>query len=240
MATLDIKDGIFEQDIALNKADLTITLPTTGKYVSKNIKLNVSAQSGSATTPATTINSVPTITINGTGLITATNNTTSNITPVVSPGWVSSGTAGTVTIGGSNTNQLPTAAASVTGTNVVTPTATVSGTNIIYTNQNTGVAITAIGGGSASVTATAATSTAGYAPVSATLGSATLSAESITTTDTKYITGINIPIPESGITEFTVGLPDGMGGYFPLIFTVDSEGNSSVVEGIEEANGVSF
>lgn len=61
---------------------------------------------GSATTPATTITSNPGMSgaISGSSyVVTATNSKTQNVTPTVSAGWVASGTAGTVTVGGSNT-----------------------------------------------------------------------------------------------------------------------------------------
>ena len=64
--------------------------------------------SGSATTPATTITSAPTISVDANGLITASNSKTQNVTPTVSAGYVSSGTAGTITVSGSNTRQLVT------------------------------------------------------------------------------------------------------------------------------------
>ncbi len=73
--------------------------------------------SGSATTPATTITANPTISISGTGLITATTSASQSVTPTVSVGYVSSGTAGTVTVSGSNTSQLSTQAAAT-----ITPT----------------------------------------------------------------------------------------------------------------------
>lgn len=67
---------------------------------------------GSATTPATTITSSPSISVNSSsGLITSTVSSTQNITPVVVAGYVASGTSGTVTVSGSNTNQLSTKSA---------------------------------------------------------------------------------------------------------------------------------
>lgn len=72
---------------------------------------------GSATTPATTITSNPSISVSSSGLITATNSKTQSVTPTVSAGYVSSGTAGTITVGGSNTSQL-----SVQAAQTITPT----------------------------------------------------------------------------------------------------------------------
>ena len=64
------------------------------------------APSGSAKTPATTITANPTISVNSSGLITATVSKTQSVTPTVSTGWVSSGTAGNITVTGSGTEQM--------------------------------------------------------------------------------------------------------------------------------------
>ena len=72
---------------------------------------------GSASTPATSITATPSISVNSSGLITATASATKSVTPSVSEGYVSSGTAGTITVSGSNTSQLST----VSGT-TITPT----------------------------------------------------------------------------------------------------------------------
>jgi len=78
-----------------------------------------SVKSGAVSTPATTITSNPTISINtSTGLITATNSKTQSVTPTVSTaGWISSGTAGTITVSGSGISQL-----SVQAATTITPT----------------------------------------------------------------------------------------------------------------------
>ena len=73
--------------------------------------------SGSATTPATTVTANPSISVNSSGLITATASASQSVTPTVSAGYVSAGTAGTITVSGSNTQQLTTQAAKT-----VTPT----------------------------------------------------------------------------------------------------------------------
>lgn len=66
---------------------------------------------GSATTPATTITANPTISVSSGGLITASVSGSKSVTPSVSVGYVSSGTAGTVTVNGSATQQLTAQAA---------------------------------------------------------------------------------------------------------------------------------
>ena len=67
---------------------------------------SASVASGSATTPATTIIANPTISVSASGLITASVSKTQGVTPTVSAGYVASGTSGTITVNGSNTNQL--------------------------------------------------------------------------------------------------------------------------------------
>lgn len=75
---------------------------------------------GSATTPATSITANPTISVNSsTGVITASASASQSITPTVVAGYVSSGTAGTVSVSGSATEQL-----SVQAAQTITPTTT--------------------------------------------------------------------------------------------------------------------
>lgn len=62
--------------------------------------------SGTATTPETTITANPTISVSASGLITASVSKTQDVTPSVSAGYVASGTSGTITVNGSNTQQL--------------------------------------------------------------------------------------------------------------------------------------
>lgn len=75
-----------------------------------NVTVNA-MPSGSATTPATTITANPSISVSSGGLITASVSASKSVTPTVSAGYVSSGTAGTVSVSGSNTSQLTTQAA---------------------------------------------------------------------------------------------------------------------------------
>ena len=89
----------------LTASGATVTVPA-GYYASQATK---SVASGSASTPATSITANPSISVNSTtGLITATASATKSVTPTVSAGYVSSGTAGTITVSGSNTSQLST------------------------------------------------------------------------------------------------------------------------------------
>lgn len=88
----------------LTASGATVSVPA-GYYSAAASK---AVASGSAKTPATTITANPDISINSSGLITATTSASKNITPTVSAGYVSSGTAGTVTVSGSDTLQLTT------------------------------------------------------------------------------------------------------------------------------------
>lgn len=88
----------------------TLSIDSAGTKDVTNYE-NVSIPSGSATTPATTITATPSISVSSAGLITATNSETQSVTPSVTEGYVESGTAGTVTVDGSNTSQLATQAA---------------------------------------------------------------------------------------------------------------------------------
>ena len=85
----------------------TVTAPA-GYYESAATK---AISAGSAQTPATTITSNPTISVSSGGLITASNSKTQSITPTVSAGYVTAGSAGTVTVNGSNTSQISVQAA---------------------------------------------------------------------------------------------------------------------------------
>ena len=91
----------------------TIT-PDTGYDGLSSVQINAMA-TGSAATPATTItpNAISISVNSSTGVITASNTQkTQSVTPTVSAGFVSSGTAGTITVSAaSNTSQLSTQAA---------------------------------------------------------------------------------------------------------------------------------
>ena len=91
----------------LTASGATVTAPA-GYYASSASK---SVSSGSATTPSTTITANPSISVSSGGLITASVSASKSVTPTVSAGYVSSGTAGTVSVSGSNTSQLTTQAA---------------------------------------------------------------------------------------------------------------------------------
>ena len=104
--TVDVPTGTARSSSDLTASGATVTVPA-GLYSTQASK---SVASGSATTPATSITANPSISVNSSGLITATASATKSVTPTVSAGYVSSGTAGTITVSGSNTSQLSTQA----------------------------------------------------------------------------------------------------------------------------------
>ena len=114
-----MESAVLELTIPPNLQSKTITPSVTQQIVSPDTGYDAFSQitvnampSGSATTPATTVTANPSISVNSsTGLITATTRATESVTPTVSAGYVSSGTAGTITVNGSNTSQLITQAA---------------------------------------------------------------------------------------------------------------------------------
>lgn len=97
------------KNVTISASGTTTVDPDTGYDAIEQV--NVSVPAGSATTPSPTITATPIISVSSNGLITASVNKAQSITPTVSPGWVSSGTAGTIFIAGSNTSQLTTKAA---------------------------------------------------------------------------------------------------------------------------------
>ena len=103
-----VGSGIDQNDSTdLSASGATVTVPA-GYYAQAASK---SVSNGSATTPATSITANPSISVNtSTGLITATASASQSVTPTVSAGYVSAGTSGTVTVSGSNTEQLSTQA----------------------------------------------------------------------------------------------------------------------------------
>lgn len=93
----------------LTSSGATVTAPA-GYYAAAATK---AVSSGSAQTPATTLTRNPTISVNASGLITASvsTSTSTSVTPTVTAGYITSGTAGSVRVTGSNTSQMSTVAA---------------------------------------------------------------------------------------------------------------------------------
>ena len=157
--------------VTINKQSGTkITLDTDGKFVAKDIELTINVQGGSATTPDTTITANPTLSINSsTGVVTGTVSTTKSVTPTVSAGYISTGSAGTMTVSGSNTLSLSTQAAqtitpgttsqTIAAGKYLTGAQTIAGdSNLVAENIAEGVSIFGVtgthsGGGGASANA---------------------------------------------------------------------------------------
>lgn len=131
----------------------TVTAPA-GYYASSASK---SVASGSAKTPATTITATPSLSINSSGVVTASVSATQNVTPTVSAGYVSSGTAGAITVSGSDTLELDTQGAqtitpstsnqTIASGQYLTGTQTISGdANLVASNIKSGVSIFGVAG----------------------------------------------------------------------------------------------
>lgn len=100
--------GVTQRSAAnLTASGSVITAP--GGYYSSAVSKAVTA--GSAFTPAVTITATPAIGVNETGLVTATASASSSVTPTVTAGYIAAGTAGTVSVSGISTYQLPTLSA---------------------------------------------------------------------------------------------------------------------------------
>ena len=89
--------------------DIAGNTETVGANAS--VETYITVPGGSAATPATTITTDPTISVSSGGLITASYSGSQSVTPTVSAGYVVAGTAGTVSVSGSKTQQLATQAA---------------------------------------------------------------------------------------------------------------------------------
>lgn len=131
----------------------TVTVPA-GYYAANASK---AITNGSATTPATSINVTPTITVSDSGLITASVTGSQNITPTISAGYISSGTGGVVTVSGSDTEQLQTKSSAtytpttsdqtISAGQYLTGAQTISGdSNLVASNIKSGVSIFGVNG----------------------------------------------------------------------------------------------
>lgn len=99
----------------------TVTVPSG--YYGAEVSATVAA--GSATTPATTITANPTLTLDpDTGVVSGAVSKNESVAPDVEAGYVTSGTAGTVSVSGSGTLNLDTTSVSYGDTTVSGTTAT--------------------------------------------------------------------------------------------------------------------
>lgn len=125
----------------LTASGATVSVPA-GYYESAASK---AVSNGSATTPATTVTANPSLSIDpSTGVVSASVSATKSVTPTVSAGYVSSGTAGTITVSGSDTLTLSTQAAATITPSTSQQTAVAAGK---YTTGN--VVVSAMPSGSA-------------------------------------------------------------------------------------------
>lgn len=89
--------------------------------------------------------------------------------------------------------QTTAAEAEITGTNTVTPMVSVSGQNITLGNTDTGISVTALGGGIASASATATATVTGFVESGTVMDTATLASESASTSTTLFIQSVVVP-----------------------------------------------
>lgn len=235
-------------DITITKKSGTIlTLATNKTYVDKDVEFTIGAQSavaaGNTAAADADVESTDDGNVGGVNISDAigTKQTTepssgyyirvlasgSGSSKVTTPGWLDAGALAPAST--TSTKFFPVAAGSaeVTGTNTVTPTASIAGSGVTLSNVDNGISITATGGGSASATATATSDDAGYIPANTQLDSATINAQSNTTTASSFISGVTLTAPESGTRSFSVTVPNGASTQ-KITFTVDANGNVTI------------
>lgn len=141
-------------------ATVTKTLLTAGDLLDRNIKVSITTPSGSATTPTTSVTlDSKSMNINSsTGVVTSTMSGSANITPTISAGYISAGTAGTVSASGSQTLQLTTQSGAIVTPTTTEQTAVSAGrytlgaikvagdANLVAGNIKTGVSIFGVNG----------------------------------------------------------------------------------------------
>lgn len=119
MATFDIENNVFIKALTLNSQSSVLAISTAGKFVNRNISVQITAKTGSARTPATSITQNPEITLTtATGAIQANYTKTQSVTPSVTEGWVNTGTSGMITTMGSTSITLPASTATVTDNSI--------------------------------------------------------------------------------------------------------------------------
>lgn len=169
---------------AANSSSATITIETTDD--SSKASINVQNILGTA------VDSEP-----NSGYFLRIKAAGSGSSKVTTAGWFPTGALATSSTSTTKFYPITVAVGNVTGTNTVSPTASLSSSNVTLSDTNNGISVTATGGGTASVTAAANITTAGYAPIKNNFTSATLNASNNTTTATKYISAITIPSGKS-------------------------------------------
>lgn len=228
--------------VTINKQSGTkITLDTDSKFVAKDIELTINVQGGSATTPNTTITANPTLSINSsTGVVTGTVSATKSVTPTVNAGYVSTGSAGTMTVSGSKTLSLTTQAAqtitpgttnkTIASGRYLTGKQTIKGdSNLVAANIAEGVSIFGVTGTHSSGIDTS---------------DATATANDILNNKTAYVDGSKITgnIPSKSSSNLTVSgaTVTAPAGYYPTAATktIDSGSTTQNAPTINSSTGL--
>ena len=115
LSSVEIAVGAIPADYVGSEVPRRDSLSVSGATVSGaagyyDEAVSATVDAGSATTPDTSITANPSISVGSDGLISASVSKTQSVTPTVQEGYVTTGTAGNVTVSGSNTSQLPTQA----------------------------------------------------------------------------------------------------------------------------------
>lgn len=144
-------NGVTLMDVTGDTVTAENTLDGILAHNNAGVQVEGTISNGSATTPATTITANPSISVSSSGLITATASASQSITPTVQSGFVSSGTAGTVTVSGSKTQQLTTQGATTYSTSTTDQTIAsgryLTGTQTIKAVQVSGLSAGSIASG---------------------------------------------------------------------------------------------
>lgn len=230
-------------DITLNKQSNTLTLNAAGKYVEEDKFFNIDIVTGAgsvtvASTDASVQSDESTRNICGvfgtkgssapsTGYYVKIEASGVGSSSIVTAGWLNEGSIGTASASATLYYPVAAGAASIVGTNTLTPSASLSGSNVTFSNTNNGVSVTATGGGSASAEISATGSTAGYIPLNTTIGSGTVNSTSETTTSSLYISGVTLTAPATGEKTFSVTVPNGASPV-TFVFYVDASGNVTI------------
>ena len=244
MATLTSGDALTGTITISKRLGTLLTLSTDDKFVDKDIQFEINAQSAAvAAVSATADASVESTSGSGSGVnisnVIGTKSTTepssgyyvrvkatgSGSYSVTTPGWIDSGASAST----DETVYFPVdaGAASVSGSNTVTPSASISGSNVTLSNTNNGVSVTATGGGTASASAVATTTAAGYVPNNTQLGSATINASNASTQASSFISGVTIQKPASGNNTFAITVPNG-NSTVTFTFKVNANGDVTI------------
>ena len=239
MATLVNNTG----EITIAKQSGTVlTLSTDRKYCDGDIEFVIGVQSGAAAGNTATADAAvestsgsaggtniggavgqKTETEPSSGFYLKINATGSGSSKVTGAGWLDTGALASASAQKALYFPVNEGTASVSGTNVVTPSASLAGTNVTLSNTDNGIAVTATGGGSATANASASTVNAGFIASGESIGSAQLNAPAQQTTASLFLSGVTLQAPASGSRSFSVTVPNGS-STLTFTFNVDANG----------------